>query len=469
MISKRIDKWLDTLILILAFTFASLRPTFFGTSYPVLPSIFGTGPILAACWALAAGLAGWMLVRSGQWRDYLRALGRNWFLLLFVLLTLVSIAWSLFPSLSFYSAVEVFFATLVGASLGLRLSTRRVLDAVFWLGVAVVFLCYAYIIVFPSDGTMPGYPYYGAWRGFFWHRNHMGSILALLQGIYLLRFFLGLRERNNVALLDAVFFGLSLALVVMSRSATGYILVILLDGLLLVGLVWLRLRKVLKPLHYYSIGSLVLVGAVLAFTNLDFVFGLFNRSASMTGRIPMWDYLLRHVVAERPWLGHGFGVLWRQEAFQVQVQQAVGWDFPVYIADNGFLDILLHLGIVGLAVFVLALIVMAVGILRHAFRQPSLLTFFPLLVFAYALVANISFSLFLELESFVWLMVVIGYFLSMSTRSHLQSSAEIGSGGGAATHPASMVASPRCRTRWWGAVLRQRRSCSDSPGLCRAN
>lgn len=416
MVSRRVDKVVDGVILVLAFAFASLRPTFFGMAYPFLSAVFGNGPVATTFWTVAAGLAAWMLVRNGQLADYGQRFRKNAFLLVFVALALVSVAWSIQPIWSVYCALEALFATALGVYLGLRYSTEKILEAVFWLGAALVFLCYAYVIVFPSAGTMPGYPYDGAWRGFFWHRNHMGSMLAFLQAVYLLRFFLGVRGRNSIALLDAVFFVLSLVLVAMSRSATGYILAILLDGLLVAGLVWLRVRQLLKPVHYYAIGAAVLAGGILVFANLDFVFGLFHRSPSMTGRVPMWGYLLRHVVAERPWLGYGFGAIWRQEAFRIQVQQAVGWPFPVLIADNGFLDILLHLGVAGLTVFVASLAVMAVYIVWRAFRQPTLLTFFPLLVLVYALVANVSFSLFLELETFVWLMVVLSYSLSMRSQ-----------------------------------------------------
>lgn len=412
MIARRVDKTIDILVLVLVFAIVSLRPLPFGMTDPVPPTVFGGSSAAAFFRVLAVALAAWMLVRNRQWLNYWRLFRKNGFLLLFVALTFASAAWSVRPLWSVYSALEVAFATALGAYLGLRFSTKGILDSMFWLGGIVVFLCYDYVILFPSVGTMPGYPYYGAWRGFFWHRNHMGSILAFLQAVYLLRFFLGIRERNRIALLDGVFFVLALILVVMSRSATGYILVILLDGLLTVGLIWLRFRCSLKLIHYCFFGAAVLAGSILVFTHLDFVFGLFNRNASMTGRVPMWEYLLRHIVAERPWLGYGFGAIWRQEWFQVQVQQAVGWPFPVLIADNGFLDILLHLGGVGLSVFVVSLAIIAVSIVRHAFRRPSLLTFFPLLVLIYALVANISFSLFMELETFVWLMVMIGYSLS---------------------------------------------------------
>lgn len=413
---NRMERWIDSFILVLTFTFASLRPTFFGTSYPQTSLWFNPGPRAVIIWLVAVALALWILIRNHQLGQYWKSLQKNWFLIAFLFLALLSIAWSILPALTLFSALEALFVTLLGAYIGFRFSMRKLLDILFWVGVVIVLMCFAYVFVAPSAGTMPGAPYNGAWRGFFWHRNHMGSILAFFQMVYLLRLLIGIKEKNNLALLDGIFFLAALVLVVRSRSATGYILTILLDGLLVAGLVWLQVRRLMKPFHYYILGGVVVIAGVLVFTNLDFVFGLFHRSASMTGRTPMWMYLLQNIVTERPWLGHGFGAIWNLESFRLQVQQAVGWDFPVVIADNGFLDILLHLGIIGLLVFVACLVVFAVTIVKRSFQQPSLEGFFPLLVLIYALVANISFSLFLELESFVWLMAVTAFFLSLKSQ-----------------------------------------------------
>jgi O-antigen ligase len=93
------------------------------------------------------------------------------------------------------------------------------------------------------------------------------------------------------------------------------------------------------------------------------------------------------------------------------MQHVVGWGFPVVIADNGFLDILLHVGILGFIPFLGVLIVAFVRSGKFAFRNPSLINFFPLLLMVYAVIANISFSLFLETETFIWLVIVASLFV----------------------------------------------------------
>ena len=68
---------------------------------------------------------------------------------------------------------------------------------------------------------------------------------------------------------------------------------------------------------------------------------------SLTGRIPLWEYLTRQVL-EQPLLGYGFGAFWSAERL-VTVWSAVGW--PAVVAHNGPLDLVLGTGLVGLVLF----------------------------------------------------------------------------------------------------------------------
>ena len=62
----------------------------------------------------------------------------------------------------------------------------------------------------------------------------------------------------------------------------------------------------------------------------------------MTGRTVIWKSVLRFA-ADRRWLGYGFDVFWSH------VRWAAG-DLPS--AHNGYLDLLLAMGVVGLLIFV---------------------------------------------------------------------------------------------------------------------
>jgi len=199
---------------------------------------------------------------------------------------------------------------------------------------------------------------------------------------------------------------LSVLLIYFAHSVTGYVLFIVLTILAIIFLIWFKIRHLMKPSYYYIacvFGSLFLFFST---KNLDYFFSFFNRDISLTGRVPMWGYLIREVVSENLWIGSGFGALWTIKDFRFTVEQNVGWKTQVVIGDNGFLDILLHLGVIGLFIFVLVLFSMIFCSLRYAYKKSDLDAIFPVLLMVFALVANISFSLFLELECFVWLVMI---------------------------------------------------------------
>ena len=76
------------------------------------------------------------------------------------------------------------------------------------------------------------------------------------------------------------------------------------------------------------------------------------------------------------------------------------------------IDIYLHLGIVGLVLFLGVLISFAIRAIRYALAQKTLTGFFPMLILIYAVFANITFSLFAETEVFVWFLIVSALFMT---------------------------------------------------------
>jgi O-antigen ligase len=413
---KFMSRAMDILAVSLILLLANSRALRFHSLFPATDTIGGTAWREIALWILTASLVVLLLQRHSLFKAYVDAWKKNWLLFLFIGLAFLSLAWSVSPAASLYRALVLLFSTLLGAYIGLRYDMRGLLNILFWFAVMVIIFSYAFALLFPGFGTMLNYPYEGAWNGIFWHRNHMGSIVALLNSVFLMRMILGIREHKNTAFLDGVFYLFSLLLVYLSRSATGYILFLGLNFLIALVVGWLTIKARLRPLHYYVSAGVLVISTGLALANINFIFGLFNRSTSITGRVPMWMYLIKDIISQHPWLGYGFGAMWTMESFRIQVQHVVGWPYPVLIGDNGFLDILLHLGAVGLIVFLVIMGYMFYQTGKYGFRHLTLEGFFPLIVILYVLVANISFSLFLETESFIWLLMVVNLFLTVSRK-----------------------------------------------------
>ena len=401
---------LEKIVLGLVLVLANLRALVFIFLFPDTSKPLSVAWVEIMLWGLASIGVFYLLYRDQQMGEYLAMWRRNWLPAVFILLASVSVLWSVGPVASVFRVLELVFATLIAAYFGMRLDPEKMMQVLFWFGAVLFLVSIGLAYGAPPTGTMYWAPFNGAWRGVYWHRNHLASIAAFLSAVYLCRLILALQKRNARGILDAAFYVLSLLILYFSRSATGYIVFIVMNFSVLMILLWLQLYPSLKKKHYQLLLGLGVLASILVLTNLDRLFGLFNRDTTMTGRVSLWGHLLT-IAGQRFWLGHGFGAFWMLDPFREQVRQLVGWTSQPLIGDNGFIDIYLHLGSIGLVIFLSVLVLFAVRGFRYALERKTLTDFFPLLVLVYALFANISFSLFSETEVFVWFLIVASLFM----------------------------------------------------------
>lgn len=138
----------------------------------------------------------------------------------------------------------------------------------------------------------------------------------------------------------------------------------------------------------------------------------------MTGRVPLWQDLFSRVYLERPILGYGYGALWSLKSFRLEMQFQNNWSHQIYFADNGFFDILLNLGLVGFLLFLAVYISLGVRGFKQAVVTKSWIDFLPLLTFLYILIGNLTYSFLLEVDQFVWMLLVLMVFVTTTNRSN---------------------------------------------------
>ncbi len=374
------------------------------------------------------GTALYLLAKSNLLHRYAHLWLLNWPLVLFMGIAALSLLWTIDIGATLSRALILILASMFAAYLAARHSLQTILETFASFFAVLVILCFVIVITWPDAGMMNFYPYFGSWRGIFWHRNYLGSTMALGTLIFLICFSLVWRQsklehgegpisqlrRRWLLIFYGIFYLLSLALVVLSHSATGLILAIILHIFFVGILLWLAVYPKLHRAHYGILGSLGVVVLVTAYLKLDSVLAIFNRNSTFTGRAGLWQYLLEHVISERPLLGYGFGALWLQNSFRLTLQGALGWRYPVVIGDNGYMDILLHLGLIGLLSFIAVLVLACVRMARLAIGQRTLIAFAPLLVMVFMLLSNVTLSYFLETESFTWIIMAALLFSATS-------------------------------------------------------
>lgn len=373
----------------------------------------GVDPVAAIEITLAFGLGAVLLLllrRGGHLRAYAAMWRRLPVLLLFAAFALLSIAWSISPSATLYKWTMFALATLVGAYLGFRFSAPGLLEVLFWYGAMVLILSAAIALIVPPAGRMFP-PIDNAWRGVFWHKNHLGTLVALLSLVYLVRLADHYHRHRTLMLVDGFFYASAILVVWLSRSATGLVVLLAGNSLAVLGYVWQRNRTRLRWPHYWAalaLGGGALVTCALRFKDL---LAMLGKDPTLTGRIPMWNLVLADFASQRPVLGYGMGAFWNSLSNRLAVQQAAGWGWPVAIGDNGWLDVLLNLGGVGCVLFLLLLLSMASRALERLRQGSEITDALPLVFLLSASLANLAFSFFFEIESGVWLILVALLFL----------------------------------------------------------
>lgn len=402
---NRYSRLLEGAILVLTLYAVLLRGSVFRGLLPSTWMEIGIELVLVV-------IAYWILRLRSLLDLYFELWKRNWLLFLFIVLAVASLFWTIDEAATISRTLALILSSALAAYIAVRYQLREILDITAGFFAVIAVFSFLFVFLWPNAGVMDFHPYYGAWRGIFWNRNYLGSIMALGSIILLLTTIFSWRSNFLRAVLYLVFYLFAIALVVLSRSATGLILAIVLHFAFLLSLLWLRLYPILQRVHYWFVGLLFVVVAGVGYSKLDFLLGLLGRNSTFTGRTGLWSFLLSHFIAQRPVLGFGFGAFWMQRAYHYYLQEMVGWGSPIVIGDDGYIDILLHLGIVGFIPFVAMLALAGWRMIKLAFRERTLLAFAPLLVMTYMLIANITLSCFLETESFIWLNLIIFMFAS---------------------------------------------------------
>jgi O-antigen ligase len=358
------------------------------------------------------GLIALLLWRNRLFPAYVAAWKKNLLLIVFVVYALASLAWTVYYPATQYKLIFLFFSTLAGSYLAIRYGTRGVIHILIWVGTVFAALSLLIVVYFPLVGVMQNEIFFGSWTGMFWHRNHTGNIFAFFNMVFLLRLLFDERAARSQTVILGLLYLLTAAMVFGSRSATGVIIFLFLHFVIALTFAWLKLHDRIKPWQYYASAGGLLAGFLIFITNTGFFFGLLGRTSTMTGRIPLWEDLFNTFYLQKPFFGFGYGALWMQKKFRIAMQVRHGWDYQVYFADNGFFDILLNLGAVGLLLFLAIYIPIGVRSFKQAVESKHWIKFFPFLTFLYILIGNLTYSFLLEVDQMIWLLLVMMVFLT---------------------------------------------------------
>lgn len=318
-------------------------------------------------------------------RYFLPILAISWPLLVLCMIAGISVIWSVSPEDSLRRAIALTITTFCGLYLGMRFSQLELLRLLAWaLGVTMIG-SWAVSLALPDLGIMKG-TLAGAWRGSFAHKNQLGSTMMLAAVVFGVLAYQAERRHRNFWWMAVVS---ALALVLLSSSQTS-----LLISILLLGLFGFSKVLSLPARHAIPLAGILVAGglgvAILGGFLVEPILAAMGRDITLTGRSEIWAGIFR-AIGERPWLGYGY------EAFWEGVPQEER-------AHNGFLDVTLGFGGVGLLVL-LASYAMAlrdgIRLIRMPGREEG---YWVLLLLGMYFLQNITEATFLKQNDLLWIL-----------------------------------------------------------------
>lgn len=261
--------------------------------------------------------------------------------LVIIALCAASSLWSDYPYASIRRSVTLMTCLGFGLFCHLELGLAGTITR---LGRSMMLLCLVSLVVWvavPSIGSETLLGYEGALRGVFSTKNETGTAVELATSYYI---YLALRERRLVRPVIAFALLLTCLVLIRSSTATAICLAIYAGGS--IAYLW---RSRLIVLLLFTMASLCVAFAAVAFLDPALPFELLGRDANLTGRAPLWQASIE-AIAQRPLLGYGYSGFWQAASHAVQqIWREIGWQAPS--AHNGYMDTMLQLGMVGLALF----------------------------------------------------------------------------------------------------------------------
>jgi exopolysaccharide production protein ExoQ len=260
--------------------------------------------------------------------------------------TLLSVAWSVYPDVSMKRYIKMCGCLFMAFLVASEEDQGKALEHVFRRYIAV---CLALSLFFVKTDRSIGYmiSVHGDhfMAGIANHKNDLG-ILAVYSLIFLVM--RAIKSWPKINYLDTALMLVDAYFLIRARSTTALVLAFLGVALIL----GLKLAGSFRRIMVLVVISLIVALPILTITMNSpgsVVSGAFfsstGKDATLTGRIPMWKDLIgfgrKNLV-----FGSGYESYWIRYYKEIWAK----WTFLPVSAHNGFVEVMLNLGLIGLAI-----------------------------------------------------------------------------------------------------------------------
>jgi O-antigen ligase len=326
---------------------------------------------------------------------------------------LTSAAWSAQPDVTFRRAV---FAVIVTASVFLSVETigsARSLQLLLFVLAGLLIVNWLALPVIPAARHLADDPepaVVGDWRGVFVHKNIAGAVCVYSAALFL--HFARERRRLGYVLLLVAVAGFLVG--TRSKSSIGLLPVAFLAGYAYrLGAQNVRNRQIVVV----ALGACLAVILTAAGAWWDTIVQTLQDPDAFTGRVAIWHAEIAFI-ADHPLLGSGFGSFsYTGGSSPIAAYVGARWVGDVANGHNGYLELLVTLGIPGFVLAMLATVIQpALWFARAdaAGRVRSALLF---TLFAFFLLHNFMEANFLKTDGAEWVTFLLVMAMLKSSRT----------------------------------------------------
>lgn len=334
-----------------------------------------------------------------RWQNTIQVAIAEPLLMLLLAFALISVLWSFAPMVTLRRSVALVGTTLFGVYLATRYSLKEQLQLLAWaLGIATV-LSFLFALAIPQLGIHQEGGHLGAWRGIYVHKNALGRSMGLSIILFSL-FVLYESKSRRFAWIGLV---LSVGLMLLSTSATPLLSSLTVLAILPLYSIWRWRNPLFLPL-FMMVVTLSSTSALWLFSQAEAILGAAGRDLTFTGRTELWVILVQ-MIKKQPWLGYGYSAFWLNwKGESGRVWSLVMWE-PTY-AHNGYLQLGLDLGLLGILLFVLGFLIYFARALAWARIKQTVEGIFPLAYLTFLLPYNVTDSIILQQNNIFWVLYV---------------------------------------------------------------
>lgn len=276
----------------------------------------------------------------------------------------MSTLWSVEPSITLRRVVlqALIVVAVALPSLTAR-NARAGVTALFWVLVIAAGLNAVAVATMPP--TSLGH------AGIYPHKNELGVVAALMVLLGLWGLFAGAFKERLLGLPLAV---LGITFLIVSKSKTSLGLALLVPFMALAVLAATRLLRwspsVTVPAIFSAVTLVYLVGVWSWVWDFHAVALALFGDPTLTMRTDIWSFAYE-MASQRPLTGYGYEVFWGAGPGSPNQIHGEGFVRKVVHAHNGYLDVTVHLGLIGLALVLTMVLYALQQAGRRATREPG--------------------------------------------------------------------------------------------------